>query len=140
MNRWEALEQANKIVQAWIDNPPKNERGYVKDGYSTPTLEQRTGAVIQLAEFLLVADQPSKLTAPSDEYSIYGWSPGGRKPTLGQYQAAVAWRDSPLRSDRLIPAAMAGAVNDLIEAYEAPHVHRASCYGAIGEQQCDGKD
>jgi 2-keto-3-deoxy-L-rhamnonate aldolase RhmA len=48
----EALEQAEKIVRS-LEDPPKNERGYGRDGWKAPTFAERIQAIITLAEFIL---------------------------------------------------------------------------------------
>lgn len=68
LGRLEAMEKARQIVDAWIDNPPKKANGYTVDGYRTPTLEERTDAIIKLAEFLWEPTDlpPAQLTFPSE--------------------------------------------------------------------------
>lgn len=84
MTREEALRLADLMVTGWINDPPKNARGY-SDGWKPPTIAERTEAVERLATFLL-----------------------GSNTTLA----------APLPPEEL------------------PHLHRASCHGAIGELLC----
>jgi hypothetical protein len=127
VNREQALKLANEIVAAWIDNPPKNDRGYIKDGYTPPTLTQRVYAVEKLAEFLwepepepVVVTPPTvTLRSPDPFVTVFGWrvDGSGGKPTLTQYTAA-----KDVLSD-LVNAPRTGgeirALLALVAAYEA---------------------
>lgn len=66
MNRAEALDKAKVIVDSWSEAPMKA-NGYPVDGWKPPTLQERTAAVTQIAEFLWepAPDSPL-LVAPSD--------------------------------------------------------------------------
>jgi hypothetical protein len=53
------------MVSSWVDRRI-NERGYVHDKWTPIPLEQRTAAVLKLADFLLREDPPVKLPTRED--------------------------------------------------------------------------
>lgn len=57
MNRAEALELADKLVERWVE-AVKNNRGYIHDAWKPTDPEKRTDAVIKLAEFLMLPEPP----------------------------------------------------------------------------------
>lgn len=64
MNRAESLDKAKEMVDAMADVPTKP-NGFPVDGSKPPTLEERTRAILQLAEFLYETEpDPGPQTAP----------------------------------------------------------------------------
>lgn len=122
MNRAEAMAFADQLVTGWIDNPPKNDRGYTRDGWKTPSLKERTDAVEQLASFLWEVEGPvpvRKLVAPAID-TVFGWPVDGRHPpTAGQYAIATAtltqWESEPNVVHRVDEI---HALHALVNAYE----------------------
>ncbi len=121
MTRDEALDKANAIVAAWLADPPKNGRGYIEDGYKAGSIEQRTDAVIKLAEFLWDVAPETKLAAPLPSPTLFGWAidGSGGDPTRGQYTAAKSVLSSIQASGRPVPTVEIDALNALVGAYEA---------------------
>lgn len=52
VTRLEALEKATQVVEKLAD-PPKNDRGYIRDGWKAPTFAERTESILTIAAFLL---------------------------------------------------------------------------------------
>lgn len=76
MNREDALAKADRIVTEWTGQV-KNERGYVHDKWQPVPIEDRTEAVLKLAEFL--TDEPTPAVrsslAPPHQEPDAGWPP-----------------------------------------------------------------
>ena len=55
MNREEAIDKADALVSAWMEQV-KNQRGYVHDAWKPADPAARTEAVLKIANFLYEAD------------------------------------------------------------------------------------
>lgn len=62
MTREEAIDKATQIVEEMGNTPGLNTRGYKVDGWRTPTIEERTDAILKLAGFLF--GPPERVVAP----------------------------------------------------------------------------
>lgn len=122
MKRLEALARATEVVESIGNNPEKNNRGYKVDGWKTPTLAERTEAILKLAEFLMTEDQPpTRLVPPMKTMvTIFGWDINSDGPPSKQaYQSARAtlatWRRNP---EITYPPEQLQGIEELIRVYE----------------------
>lgn len=122
MNQQEALAVANAMISEWIQNPPTNDRGYPRGDFKMPTIEERAASVQRLAEFLWNPTPVTRHVVDPTLMTVYGWPIDGRagKPSKAQYDVAKAVIQSAATNRRLMTTDEAGALQLLIEAYEAP--------------------